>query len=121
MTQIGSFTPTYDSNGDVTNDDLFAFTWDSAGRPTEITGVAQMTYDALGRMVEQDRCGSYTQIVYDPSGDKLAAMSTTSTLKDAFAPLPAGAKATYNASGLQLYWHRTSWGAGVCLPRRQGR
>jgi RHS repeat-associated protein len=105
MTLIGSLTPTYDADGDVTKDSLFTFTWDSTGRPTEIAGVAELTYDALERMVEQDKSGSYGQIVYDPSGNKLAVMNTTSTLKEAFAPLPAGAKAVYYSSGLQFYWN----------------
>ncbi|MHB8413612.1 MAG: hypothetical protein ACYDDI_16930, partial [Candidatus Acidiferrales bacterium] len=72
--------------------------------PTTIDTVT-VTYDALERMVEQDKSGSYTEIVYAPKGNKLALMSGTSTLKQAFAPLPAGATAVYNSSGLQYYRH----------------
>lgn len=80
MTSIGSFTPTYDANGDVTNDDLYTYTWDSNGRPVKI-GNEALIYDAMGRMVEQDQSGgTYVQFVYDPPGDKLGVMSNTSTV-----------------------------------------
>ncbi|PYV24820.1 MAG: hypothetical protein DMG27_11950 [Acidobacteria bacterium] len=49
-----------------------------------------MTYDALGRMVEQNRSGSYTQIVYGPDGGKLALMNGQ-TLSKAFVPLSGSA------------------------------
>ncbi|MHB8527025.1 MAG: RHS repeat domain-containing protein [Candidatus Acidiferrales bacterium] len=95
---------TYDSNGDVLSDGLHSYTWDADTRPATIDGVT-VTYDALERMVEEDKSGSYTEIVYDPIGNKLALMSGTSTLRQAFAPLPAGATAVYNASGLEYYRH----------------
>ena len=40
----------------------------------------------MGRMVEQNRSGSYTQIVYGPDGSKLALMNGQ-TLSKAFVPL----------------------------------
>ena len=46
MSSIGSFTPSYDANGDVTNDSLNTYAWDSEGRPTTIDGIT-VTYDAL--------------------------------------------------------------------------
>jgi RHS repeat-associated protein len=55
-------------------------------------------------MVEQNRSGSYTQILYGPSGSKLALMNGQ-TLKSAFVPLTAGATAVYTASGLGYYRH----------------
>jgi RHS repeat-associated protein len=59
----------------------------------------------LGRMVEQSRSGTYTQIVYAPSGAKLALMSGLSTLHKAYVPLPGGTMAVYNSSGLAYYRH----------------
>lgn len=53
-----------------------------------------LTYDALGRMVEQNRNGAYTQVVYGPGGGKLALMNGQ-TLEKAFVPLPGGATAVY--------------------------
>jgi len=74
MTQIGGSTPTYDANGNVTNDFLHTYAWDAVGRPVTIDGVV-VTYDALGRMVEQNKSGRISQIVYAPSGFKLAIMN----------------------------------------------
>jgi RHS repeat-associated protein len=55
-------------------------------------------------MVEQNRSGSYTEIVYGPLGDKLALMNGQ-TLTKAFVPLPGGATAVYNSSALSYYRH----------------
>ena len=103
MTQIGSSTPTYDANGNVTNDFLHSYAWDAAGRPVTIDGVG-VTYDASGRMVEQNKSGTYSEIVYTPSGAKLALMSGQ-TLTKAFVPLTGGSMAVYNSSGLAYYRH----------------
>jgi len=103
MTSIGSYTPTYDANGNVTADSLNSYAWDSNGRPVTIDGVGA-TYDALGRMVEQNKSGTYYEIVYSPLGTKLAIMQGT-TLQKAFVPLAGGATAVYNSSGLAYYRH----------------
>jgi RHS repeat-associated protein len=103
MTLIGSSTPTYDANGNVTNDFLNTYAWDSNNRPVTADSVG-LTYDALGRMVEQSRSGAYTQIVYSPSGAKLALM-TGSSLQKGFIPLTGGSMAVYNSSGLAYYRH----------------
>ena len=55
-------------------------------------------------MVEQNRSGSYTQIVYSPTGAKLALMNGQ-TLQKSVIPLPAGATAVYTSSGLDHYRH----------------
>ena len=77
--------------------------WDANGRPVTIDSVT-VTYDALGRAVEMDAGGYYSQIVYTPTGDKLALM-TGQTLLRAFVPLPGGATAVYTSSGLDHYRH----------------
>lgn len=97
---------TYDSNGDVLTDSLHSYAWDVETRPTTIDTVTA-TYDALGRMVEQTKSGTSTEIVYDCTGNRLALMNGTSTVKG-FAPLPAGATAVYNGSGL-LYYRHPDW------------
>jgi RHS repeat-associated protein len=109
MTSVGSFTPTYDNNGNLLTDPLHTYSWDSAGRPVTIDTVS-MTYDALGRMVEQNRSGAYTQFVYGPHGGKLAIMSGQ-TLQKAIVPLVGGAQAVYNASGLLYYGHSDHLGS----------
>jgi RHS repeat-associated protein len=63
-----------------------------------------LTFDALDRMVEQARGTSYTEIVYAPSGGKLALMNGQ-TLQKAFVPLPGQATAIYTSAGLDHYRH----------------
>jgi RHS repeat-associated protein len=63
-----------------------------------------MTYDALGRMVEQNRSGAYTQFVYSPTGFKMQIMNGQAPPIKSLVPLPAGGQAIYSASG-QYYYH----------------
>jgi RHS repeat-associated protein len=79
------------------------YAWDVEGKPVTIDSVG-LTYNAQGRMVEQNRSGSYTQIVYGPGGGKLALMSGQ-TLAKGFVPLSGGATAVYNSNGLAYYRH----------------
>jgi RHS repeat-associated protein len=108
MTAISSFTPTYDNNGNVTNDSFHTYAWDAHAHAITIdvgrSGAVSVTYDALGRMVEQSRSGGYTQIAYSPAGQKLALMSGQ-TLQKAVVPLSGKAFAVYNSSGLLYYAH----------------
>jgi RHS repeat-associated protein len=108
MTSIAGFTPTYDSNGNVTNDSFHNYTWDADGHAITVdaglSDAVNLTYDALGRMVEQQRGSAYTQIAYSPTGYKLALMSG-STLQKATVPLSGHAHAVYNSSGLLYYAH----------------
>jgi RHS repeat-associated protein len=103
MTSIGSSTPSYDLNGQVTNDFLHTYAWDANGHAVTIDGVG-VGYDALGRMVEQNRSGVYSEIVYSPSGAKLAIMNG-SALQKGFVSLTGGSTAVYGASGLDHYRH----------------
>jgi RHS repeat-associated protein len=84
------------------------YTWDADANSISISnsvaGGVGLTFDALDRMVEQNRGGSYTQIVYGPGGGKLALMNGQ-TLTKGFVPLSGGATAVYNASGLSYYRH----------------
>src|SRR5262249_44632846 len=95
---IPGATPTYDLNGNVTGDGSHTYAWDADGRPVTLDSVG-LTFDALGRMVEQNRSGVYTEIVYGPDGGKLALMNGQSLVK-AFVPLPGSATAVYTSSGL---------------------
>jgi RHS repeat-associated protein len=103
------------NNGDMTADNNHAYGWDTENKLTGIdTGTSSgacIVYDALGRAVEEDKgsaCAtsptSSTEIVYSPSGAKLALMNG-STLVKGFVSLPGGVQAVYNSSGLQYYRH----------------
>ncbi len=108
MTQIGSSTPTYDGNGNALNDTAHTYSWDMYGKPVSIDGVT-LTYDGLGRMVEQNRNGSYTEIDYAPTGAKLQILQGQSAIKD-FTALPGGAVAVYLASvGGLAYYRHSDW------------
>jgi RHS repeat-associated protein len=106
MTSIGGSAPGYDSDGNVTNDFLHSYAWNGYGRPTTIDGVG-VTYDALDRVVEQNRSGSYTQFLYSPTGFKMQILSGSSTLKS-FVPLVGGATAVYTSS-TNIYIRHADW------------
>ena len=57
--------PTWDANGNLTNDGVRAYTWDARGRLTGITGVANFVYDAFGRRQAATRGGTATSFLYD--------------------------------------------------------
>ena len=100
-------TVSYDGNGNLLTDNLNTYTWDpNWGTMTTVsTGATTVTstYDALGRMVENNAGGTYAQFVYGPTGR--IAKTNGQTLVKAFVSLPGGAKAIYNASGLAYYRH----------------
>jgi RHS repeat-associated protein len=81
----------------------------------------QVTYDAFDRAVEQNRGGSYTQIVYAPYGGKLALMNGTTLLK-AFVSLPGGPTAVYapGTTGPVFYRH-ADWLGSSRLASTQSR
>ena len=58
-----------------------------------------ITYDALGRMVEFGSGSTFTQMVYRPSGDKLAIVKN-GTLVEGMLPLPDGETALYNGNNI---------------------
>ncbi len=103
---VGTTTAQYDNNGNVLNDGVHNYTWDADGNSITVDTVGA-TFDALDRMVEQNRSSVYTEIVYAPTGAKLALMSGTTgqTLQNAFINLPGKATAVYTSSGLDHYRH----------------
>jgi RHS repeat-associated protein len=100
-------TRTYDGDGDLTNDCMHTYTWQADGAVASVDAVS-LTYDALGRAVEQVRGSSYTQIVYTPGGGKLALMNGT-TLQEAFVPLPGGGAAVYTTGSSVAYYRHADW------------
>lgn len=100
---IPGFTPHYDLDGDLTADSFHNYTWNAYGNVIAIDSIG-LTYDALGRMVEQNQSGTYYQVVYSPLGNKLA-MVKGQTVQQAFVPLPGGTTAEYLSWGLSHYRH----------------
>ena len=99
----------FDSNGNSLNDTFRTFTWDADNNPVTI-GPVSLTFDALDRMVEQSVSGTNSEIVYSPTGVKLALMNGA-TLTKAFVPLTGGATAVYTSSGLAYYRHTDHLGS----------
>lgn len=108
-TGLPGCTPAYDGDGNLTNDCSHIYTWLADGAVASVDTVS-LTYDALGRAVEQARGASYTEIVYTPSGGKLALMNGT-TVQKAFIPLPGGGTAVYTAAsnGSVAYYRHADW------------
>ena len=103
ISTVGGLSASYDSNGNVLNDRVHTYTWDANGKAISVDSVSA-TYDAEDRMVEQNRSGTYTEIVYSPTGAKLALMNGA-TLQKAFLALPGKAVAIYTSAGLDHYRH----------------
>jgi RHS repeat-associated protein len=105
ISTVGSASVTYDANGDVTNDSIHTYTWDGFGNATTIDGIG-IVYDALDRMVEQNRSSSNTEIIYSPTGFKMQIMNGSSPTLE-FVPLPGGASAVYTPGG--VYYRHSDW------------
>jgi RHS repeat-associated protein len=102
----------YDANGNLLTDNLNSYTWDpNWGNMVSVstgTSTVTVTYDALGRMVEQYNGSAYVQILYSAIG-KTALMSG-STLIKAFIPLPGLGMAIYNSSsGSPVSYRHADW------------
>lgn len=106
ITSVGSCTPSYDANGDLTNDCLHTYTWSCYGAPLTIDSVG-LTYDALGRMVEQNRSGAYTQIAYSTTGFRIAILNGQS-YTTAFVPLAGGVMGVWSTP-LGVYIRHPDW------------
>jgi RHS repeat-associated protein len=111
FTSIPGVTVSYDGNGNLLTDNLNSYTWDAYGSMATVTpsggATVTITYDALGRMVENNAGGTYTEFVYGPTGAKLAKVNGTTLIK-ALVALPGGAKAIYNTTGL-AYFRHSDW------------
>jgi RHS repeat-associated protein len=118
------------SNGNLSADNAHTYSWDAEGRMVTVdsgqaSGVC-IIYDALGQAVEQGKgasCAtaptSTAQIIYSPSGEKLALMNGQ-TLTKAFVSLPAGGQAVYTSAGLAYYRH-ADWLGSLRLSTTPGR
>ncbi len=95
----------YDGNGNLTADTFNTYAWDSDGNTIGVnlngSSPVNITYDALDRAVEENNSGTYKQILYGPTGGKLALMARQSA-SSVFVPLPGGEEATYTGSTIRF-------------------
>ena len=108
LSKVSGTTTNTDPNGRLKYDGTHNYTWDSENRMVTVDST-NVTYDALGRMVEKGLSGVYTQVVYGPQGR--FALMNGQTLVKAFIPLPQGATAVYTPSGLAYYRHSDHLGS----------
>jgi RHS repeat-associated protein len=93
---------TYDANGNLLTDTFHIYTWDANWRTLSSVDGTNLTYDALGRMVE----GGGKILFYDVRGRQYTVFSS-GALSKAYIPL-VGAQAIYTSGGLSRYQH-TDW------------
>ena len=93
----------YDADGHLTADTFHTYGWNGVGDLTSIDG-GNVVHDAFGRMVEFSFSGTNYQLLYAPTGAKIALM-TGQTLFDARVPLPGGGLASYGTGGLNNFAH----------------
>jgi RHS repeat-associated protein len=95
----------YDGNGNLTNDTFNTYAWDADGNTAGInlsgSAPTAITYDAFDRIVEENNSGTYKQILYSPTGGKLALMAKQVN-NYVFLPLPGGEQATYTGSTIRF-------------------
>ena len=94
----------YDGMGNVKVDNLLNnYTYDAEGRPISAAGV-QTTFDAFGRALELNHSGTYTQMVYSPSGWRHAVMNGQSLVRW-LDPMVAGIAAVHPYTGSGYFQH----------------
>jgi RHS repeat-associated protein len=57
--------PTWDANGNLSNDGVRSYSWDARDRLSAISGVASFAYDGFGRRQTATRGGTATSFLYD--------------------------------------------------------
>ena len=98
----------YDSDGQVTYDLNNSYGWDGYHKMTATNsgavlgscgsaGVTCYTYDAMGRGVEKNVAGTFTEFLYSPAG--LTGIMSGMTTNAFRAPIPGGNVFTNNGSG----------------------
>jgi hypothetical protein len=108
---VSSCVPTYDANGNLTQDCTFVpaatYAWDADGNSISLNGVA-LTYDAFDRMIEQNTSGTYTQVLYTPVG-KIGIMKSLTTYQKLILPLPGGDAVSYDTTGAGFHYRHADW------------
>jgi len=107
---VGSCSPTYDANGNLTKDCSFVtpytYAWDAEGHATSLNGVT-LTYDALGREAEFGSGSVFSQILYSPIG-KIGVMNGQTPVVTRF-PLPGGSTAQIVGASGSNYTVHADW------------
>jgi RHS repeat-associated protein len=122
--QYTSIGATYDTAGKITYDSQNKYTWDSYGKMNTVragtsaavcgTNGTCITYDATGRAVEKNVNGTYTAMLYGPTG-QFATMNG-STPVNTYIPVPGGSTVLTIGSGEGArYFQHQNWLGNVRL------
>ena len=69
LTQWAGNNLSYDTNGNMTSDGVYTYSWDSRNQMSGISGsgTSSFTYDAFGRRINKNLAGVITKFLYDGS------------------------------------------------------
>jgi RHS repeat-associated protein len=119
---------TYDANGNLKYDTFNSYTWSVYNKPATIiagnmtptcgTSGTCLTYDAFGRVVEENASGTITQIFYEPASKSIM---SGQNVKERRFPLPGGATADNVTGWVTLFWHQDWLGSSRLVSSIGGR
>jgi hypothetical protein len=67
-----------------------------------------VTYDSLGRVVEQNRSGAHTQKIYSPTGFQMQIVNGQTSVYS-FSPMPGGGATIWSAPAGAEYYRHADW------------
>ncbi len=110
---LPGFNPTYDADGELTNDSFHQYQWDAQGHMTSVDLNSQLsvqTYDAFGHMVEQNwnNGGWIGQFLYDENGYRFG-FSHPGVVGWTYVPLPGGGQVAYTGGTPANYDVHPDW------------
>lgn len=110
LTNDGTNSLYYDSNGNVTNDGANAYTWDKANRLLSMGG-SSYAYDGMGNRVEQTENSNTTRYLNDIQAGLTQILTAKKRGREnIYVHGPLGVVAMKRAEGLQ--YGQTNWGEG---------
>src|SRR5207249_3833816 len=98
----------HDANGNLITDCNHTYAWDADGHATTVDTVA-VTYDALGRVVEQYNGTTYTQVLYTPIGS--AGLMNGETFSKLYIALPGGSTVKIVSGNCRYIMHADHLGS----------
>ncbi len=105
---LPGFNPTYDGNGNLTNDSVHTYSWDAENNPVQLDS-AGVIYDAMGRMVQINASTYNTEWVYSPTGEKLGLMLNGTSFAGAWIPMPGGGRRLFQVNGTTNGYVHPDW------------
>jgi len=122
-TAVGGVAHTYDSNGNLINDGMYAYTYDHENQLIKIkqgdTVIAEYTVDALNRRVKKAVDGVTTEFIYDDSRVIEEKVNSATTAYYVYG-MRLDEPVMMNRSGQNFYYHADILGSTVALTDSAG-